>query len=64
MNMGNISFHEDSYKDLELFFIDEIRIKETEIRFASYLNEFFNFNEDDRLVAEEERDNSDEDVNY
>ena len=59
MNIGIISFHEDSYNDLDFFFIDEVRIKETEKRFASYLKEYFNFNDDNQSVTEETRDNSD-----
>ena len=59
MNIGVISFHEDSYNDLDFFFIDEVRIKETEKRFASYLKEYFNFNDDNQSVTEESRDNSD-----
>ena len=59
MNIGIISFHEDSYNDLDFYFIDEVRIKETEKRFASYLKEYFNFNDDDQSVTEETRDNSD-----
>ena len=59
MNIGVISFHEDSYNDLDFFFIDEVRIKETEKRFSSYLKEYFNFNDDDQSVTEETRDNSD-----
>ena len=59
MNIGIISFHEDSYNDLDFFFIDEVRIKETEKRFASYLKEYFNFNDDNQSVTEESRDNSD-----
>lgn len=59
MNIGIISFHEDSYNDLYFYFIDEVRIKETEKRFASYLKEYFNFNDDNQSVTEETRDNSD-----
>ena len=59
MNIGIISFHEDSYNDLDFYFIDEVHIKETEKRFASYLKEYFNFNDDDQSVTEETRDNSD-----
>jgi len=59
MNIGIISFHEDSYNDLDFYFIDEVRIKETEKRFASYLKEYFNFNDDNQSVTEETRDNSD-----
>ena len=59
MNIGIISFHEDSYNDLDFYFIDEVRIKETEKRFASYLKEYFNFNDDNQSVTEESRDNSD-----
>ena len=59
MNIGIISFHEDSYNDLDFFFIDEVRIKETEKRFSSYLKEYFNFNDDNQSVTEETRDNSD-----
>ena len=59
MNIGIISFHEDSYNDLDFYFIDEVSIKETEKRFASYLNEYFNFNDDNQSVTEESRDNSD-----
>ena len=59
MNIGIISFLEDSYNDLYFYFIDEVRIKETEKRFASYLKEYFNFNDDNQSVTEETRDNSD-----
>ena len=59
MNIGIISFHEDSYNDLDFYFIDEVRIEETEKRFASYLKEYFNFNDDNQSVTEESRDNSD-----
>ena len=64
MNIGIISFHEDSYNDLDFFFIDEVRIKETEKRFASYLKKYFNFNDEDQSITEEDGDNSDEDGNY
>ena len=40
MNINTISLHIDSYKDLNLIFIDEVRIEETEKRFASYLKEY------------------------
>ena len=59
MNIGIISFHEDSYNDLDFYFIDEVRIKETEKRFSSYLKEYFNFNDDNQSVTEETMDNSD-----
>ena len=58
MNIGIISFHEDSYNDLDFYFIDEVRIKETEQRFAPYL-EYSNFNEDNQSISEEDWDNSD-----
>ena len=59
MNINTISLHIDSYKYLDLIFIDEVRIEETEKRFASYLKEYFNFNDDNQSVTEETRDNSD-----
>ena len=58
MNINTISLHIDSYKDLNLIFIDEVRIKETEQRFAPYL-EYSNFNEDNQSISEEDWDNSD-----
>ena len=64
MNINTISLHIDSYKDLDLIFIDEARNKETEIRFAPYLKEYFDFNEDDLPVAEEDGNNLDAEGNY
>ena len=64
MNIGIISFHEDSYNDLDFYFIDEVRIKETERRFASYLKEYFNCIDEDRSITEEGKDNSYNDDNY
>ena len=64
MNINTISLHNDSYKDLNLIFIDEVRIKETEKRFASYLKKYFNFNNEDQTVTEGDEENSDEDDNY
>ena len=64
MNINTISLHIDSYKDLDFIFIDEVRIEETEKRFASYLKEYFNFNDEDQSVTDEDGDNSDEDDNY
>ncbi len=64
MNIDSVSFHEDCYKDLDLIFIDEVRIKETERRFASYLKEYFNFNEEDQSITEEERDNTENGDKY
>ena len=64
MNINTISLHIDSYKDLDLIFIDEVRIKETEKRFASYLKKYFNFNNEDQTVTEGDEENSDEDDNY
>ena len=64
MNINTISLHNDSYKDLNLIFIDEVRIKETEKRFASYLKKYFNFNKKDQTVTEGDEENSDEDDNY
>ena len=58
MNIGIISFHEDSYNDLDFFFIDEVRIKETEQRFEPYLKEYFNFNDDNKSISEKDGDNS------
>ena len=64
MNINTISLHIDSYKDLDFIFIDEVRIEETEKRFASYLKEYFNFNNEDQTVTEGDEENSDEDDNY
>jgi len=64
MNINTISLHIDSYKDLDLIFIDEVRIEETEKRFASYLKKYFNFNNEDQTVTEGDEENSDEDDNY
>ena len=64
MNINTISLHNDSYKDLNLIFIDEVCIKETEKRFASYLKKYFNFNNEDQTVTEGDEENSDEDDNY
>ena len=64
MNINTISLHIDSYKDLDLIFIDEVRIEETEKRFSSYLKKYFNFNDEDQSVTEEYGDKSDEDGNY
>ena len=36
MNINTISLHIDSYKDLDLIFIDEVRIGETEKRFVLF----------------------------
>ena len=54
----------DSCEDLDLIFIDEVRIEETEKRFASYLKKYFNFNNEDQTVTEGDEENSDEDDNY
>ena len=59
MNISIGSLDKDFYKDLDLIFIDEARNKETEIRFAPYLKEYFDFNEDDLPVTETSGDNSD-----
>ena len=64
MNINTISLHIDSYKDLDLIFIDEVRIEETEKRFACYLKKYFNFNNEDQTVTEGDEENSDEDDNY
>ena len=64
MNININSFHNDSDKDLDLIFIYEVRIKEHEKIFASYLKEYFNFNNEDQSVTEEDVDNSDEGGNY
>ena len=63
MNIDTFSFHEDSYKDLDLIFIDEVRIKETEKRFASSLKKYFNFDDNDQSVTEKERNYSKNDDN-
>ena len=64
MNISIGSLDKDFYKDLDLIFIDEARNKETEIRFAPYLKEYFDFNEDDLPVAEEDGNNLDAEGNY
>ncbi len=64
MNINTISLHMDSCEDLDLIFIDEVRIEETEKRFASYLKKYFNFNNEDQTVTEGDEENSDEDDNY
>ena len=43
----------DSVEELFLFFIDDEHIKDIEIKFESYLNEYFNYNEkNDSLSGE------------
>jgi len=64
MNIATISFDKDSYIDLDLIFIDDARIKKTEIRFAPYLKKYFDFNEDDQSIAEEDGDNSEASGNF
>ena len=48
-----------SYTDEDLFlnFIDEKRNEETENRFSSYIDKYFNFNENDK-INEEDSENS------
>jgi len=58
MNIDIISFGSDSYTELDLIFIDEVRIKETEQRFEPYLKEYFNFNDDNKSISEKDGDNS------
>ena len=58
MNIDTNSLGKDSNIDIDLIFIDEVRIKETEQRFAPYL-EYSNFNEDNQSISEEDWDNSD-----
>ena len=44
-------------EDLFLNFIDEKRNEETENRFSSYIDKYFNFNENDK-INEEDSENS------
>jgi len=45
-------------EELFLNFIDEKRNEETEKRFSSYIDKYYNFNENDEVI-EEESENTD-----
>ena len=56
MREATVYQSKDSYTDYFLNFIDETRNKDTEERFASYLNEYFNLDDD----AQSEKDKNEE----
>ena len=56
MSEATVYQSKDSYTDYFLNFIDETRNKDTEERFASYLNEYFNLDDD----AQSEKDKNEE----
>ena len=64
MSATTFIYSQDSNVDLFLSFIYEIRNKETEIRFAPYLQEYFNFKENTQTISKENDDDnaSDDDI--
>ena len=56
MSEATVYQSKDYYIDYFLNFIDETRNKDTEERFASYLNEYFNLDDD----AQSEKDKNEE----
>ena len=54
MNTTIIYYYKDTNVDLFLNFNNEARNKDTEIRFAPYLQKFFNFIENDQTIREED----------
>ena len=59
MSTTIIYYYKDTNVDLFLNFNNEARSKDTEIRFASYLRENFNFIENNQTIREEEEDDAD-----
>ena len=58
MSTTIIYYYKDNNVDLFLNFNNEARSKDTEIRFSSYLQENFNFIENNQTIREEEEDDS------
>ena len=57
MNCDKTELFSYTAEDLFLNFIDEKRNEETENRFSSYIDKYFNFNENDK-INEEDSENS------
>ena len=57
MNCDKTELFSFTSEDLYLKFIDEKRNEETENRFSSYIDKYFNFNENDE-INEEDSENS------
>ena len=58
MNFDKTKFLNYTGEDLFLNFIDDKRNEETEKRFSSYIDKYYNFNENDE-VTEKESENTD-----
>jgi len=58
MNCDKTELFSYTAEELFLNFIDEKRNEETEKRFSSYIDKYYNFNENDE-VTEEESENTD-----
>jgi len=54
---------DDSIEELFLFFIDDERNKDSEKKFATYLNEYFNFKEKNDSLSSESGNNEEEIAN-
>ena len=59
MNFDKTELFSYTAEDLFLNFIDEKRNEETENRFSSYIDKYFNFNENDK-INEEDSENSEQ----
>ena len=57
MNCDKTELFSYTAEELFLNFIDEKRNEETEKRFSSYIDKYFNFNENDK-INEEDSENS------
>ena len=57
MNCDKTELFSYTAEELFLTFIDEKRKEETENRFSSYIDKYFNFNENDK-INEEDSENS------
>ena len=53
MNCDKTELFSYTAKELFLNFIDEKRNEETENRFSSYIDKYFNFNENDEINEED-----------
>ena len=58
MNFDKTELCNYAEEDLFLFFIDDKRNEETEKRFSSYIDKYYNFDENDEVI-EEESENTD-----
>ena len=53
MNFDKTELYNYAEEDLFLFFIDEKRNEETEKRFSSYIDKYYNFDENKEKTEEE-----------